>query len=145
MPKIEGGCLCGSVRYTSDAEPAAVLNCYCAACRKNSGSTNSFNLAMTAGSVKVTGDTVAIYVDHSGSSGKPFNRHFCSKFGSHFLSSGPGYEGMEFIKAGENPEDKRLKTLVNAARLIHEKRGWLDVEEIKSIEARLNDLEAGGT
>ena len=41
MPKIEGGCLCGSVRYTSDAEPAAMINCYCEACRKNSGSTNS--------------------------------------------------------------------------------------------------------
>ena len=79
MPRIEGGCLCGSVRYTHDAEPAAVINCYCAACRKNSGSTNSFNLAMPAGSVKVTGDTVATYIDHSGASGKPFNRQFCSK------------------------------------------------------------------
>ncbi len=100
MSKIEGGCLCGSVRYTSDAEPAAVINCYCATCRKNSGSTNSFNLAMPEGSVKVTGDTVATYVDGSGASGKPFNRHFCSKCGSHFLSGGPAYEGMEFIKAG---------------------------------------------
>ena len=82
MSNIEGGCLCGSVRYTSDAEPAAVINCYCAACRKNSGSTNSFNLAMPEGTVKVTGDTVATYVDHSGSSGKPFERHFCSKYRS---------------------------------------------------------------
>jgi hypothetical protein len=24
MPRVEGDCLCGSVRYTSDAEPAAV-------------------------------------------------------------------------------------------------------------------------
>ena len=99
MTKIEGGCLCGSVRYTSDAEPAAIINCYCAACRKNSGSTNSFNLAMPKDSVKVSGDTVATYVDNSGSSGKPFERHFCSKCGSHFLSSGPGYEGLEFIKS----------------------------------------------
>jgi hypothetical protein len=79
MFKIEGGCLYGSVRYTSDAEPAAIINCYCAACRKNSGSTNPFNLAMPKGTVKVTGDTEATYVDHSGSSGKPFERQFCSK------------------------------------------------------------------
>lgn len=100
MPKIEGGCLCGKVRYESDAEPALIVNCYCETCRKNSGSTNSFNLAMPAGSVKVSGDTVKTYEDHSGSSGKPFERHFCSNCGSHFLSGGPAYEGLEFIKAG---------------------------------------------
>lgn len=100
MATIEGGCLCGSVRYSSDADPAAIINCYCENCRKNSGSTNSFNLAMPAGSVQVTGDTVSTYVDSSGASGKPFNRQFCSRCGSHFLASGPAYEGLEFIKAG---------------------------------------------
>lgn len=100
MPKIEGGCLCGSMRYSSDAEPKAIINCYCATCRKNSGSTNSFNLALPAGSIEVTGETMATYEDRSGSSGKPFERHFCAKCGSHFMSGGPGYEGLEFIKAG---------------------------------------------
>ncbi len=100
MAKIEGGCLCGSVRYESDAEPALVVNCYCKTCQKNSGSTNSYNYGMPAGSVKITGDTVAVYEDHSGASGKPFYRKFCSKCGSHFLSGGPAYEGLEFIKAG---------------------------------------------
>jgi hypothetical protein len=125
MAKIEGGCLCGSVRYTSDAEPKAVINCYCEACRKNSGSTNSFNLAMPAGSVKVTGKTVATYVDHSGASGKPFNRHFCSKCGSHFLSNGPAYEGLEFIKAGtlDNPN-----AFVPAVHIwCEEKLDWLEL------------------
>ncbi len=127
MSRIEGGCLCGSVRYTSDAEPAAVINCYCEACRKNSGSTNSFNLAMPAGSVKVTGDTVATYVDHSGSSGKPFNRHFCSKCGSHFLSNGPGYEGLEFIKAGTLDDPNWAVPAVHI--WCEEKLDWLDLPE----------------
>lgn len=106
MAKIEGGCLCGSVRYTSDTDPLMVVNCYCENCRKNSGSTHSFNLGMPAGSVTVTGDTIATYVDETGASGKPFNRHFCSRCGTHFRSEGPAYEGVEFIKAGtlDNPE-----------------------------------------
>ena len=29
MPKITGGCLGGSVRYASDAEPALVAACHC--------------------------------------------------------------------------------------------------------------------
>ena len=125
MPRIEGGCLCGSVRYNSDAEPKAVINCYCETCRKNSGSTNSFNLAMPEGSVKVTGETVAAYVDRSGASGKPFNRFFCSRCGSHFLSRGPGYEGLEFIKAGtlDDPEG-----YVPALHIwCEEKLGWLEL------------------
>ncbi len=127
MPRVEGGCLCGSVRYTSDAEPEAVINCYCAACRKNSGSTNSFNLAMPAGSVRVTGDTVAIYVDHSGASGTPFNRHFCSKCGSHFLSDGPAYEGMEFIKAGSLDDPSWAEPQVHI--WCEEKLDWLNLPE----------------
>lgn len=127
MPRIEGGCLCGSVRYASDVEPKAVINCYCEACRKNSGSTNSFNLAMPAGSVKVTGDTVATYVDHSGASGEPFKRYFCSRCGSHFLSRGPGYEGVEFIKAGtlDDPEWAEPQLHIWCS----EKIGWLALPE----------------
>lgn len=100
MARIEGSCLCGSVRYESDAEPAMVINCYCRTCQKNSGSTNSYNYAMPEGSVRVTGDTVKSYEDRSGASGQPFHRKFCSNCGSHFLSGGPAYQGLEFIKAG---------------------------------------------
>lgn len=100
MAKIQGSCLCGSVRYESDAEPAMVVNCYCRTCQKNSGSSNTYNYAMPEGSVRITGDTVKTYEDRSGASGKPFYRKFCSNCGSHFISSGPAYEGLEFIKAG---------------------------------------------
>jgi hypothetical protein len=125
MAKIEGGCLCGSVRYSSDEAPKAVINCYCETCRKNSGSTNSYNLAMPAGSVKVKGDTVATYVDRSGASGKPFNRHFCSKCGSHFLSGGPAYEGLEFIKAGTLDSPDAFAPAVHI--WCEEKVGWLEL------------------
>mgnify|MGYP002397622940 CR=1 FL=1 len=29
MPKITGGCLCGSIRYESDAEPKMIVACHC--------------------------------------------------------------------------------------------------------------------
>jgi hypothetical protein len=39
-PRIRytGGCLCGSLRYEAWAEPTAAGHCYCADCRKASGS-----------------------------------------------------------------------------------------------------------
>ena len=126
MARIEGGCLCGKVRYASDAEPVMVVNCYCETCRKNSGSTNSYNYGMPAGSVRVTGDTVKTYEDHSGASGKAFHRKFCSNCGSHFLSSGPAYEGLEFIKAGTLDSGH----LAPAAHIwTEEKLGWQAIPE----------------
>lgn len=100
MTRIHGGCHCGGIRYTSDAAPLMVLNCHCQDCRKSTGSTHSFNLVMPAGSVTVTGDTSATFVDRNGASGLPFNRHFCSRCGTHFRSEGPAHDGIEMIKAG---------------------------------------------
>ena len=54
MPKISGGCLCGSVRYTSEAEPALVAVCHCATCQKNTGSAFSLNLALPTELVTIT-------------------------------------------------------------------------------------------
>ena len=53
MSKIEGGCLCGAVRYKSDAEPVMQAVCHCKTCQKISGSTYSFNVAVPEDSLKV--------------------------------------------------------------------------------------------
>jgi hypothetical protein len=46
MPRIAGGCLCGSVRYRSQAEPVMQVICHCKTCQKNSGSAFSMNVAV---------------------------------------------------------------------------------------------------
>jgi hypothetical protein len=82
---------------------------------------------MPKGSVKVTGDTVATYVDHAGSSGQPFERHFCSKCGSHFLSGGPAYESLEFIKAGTLDDPNWAVPALHI--WCEEKIDWLELPE----------------
>jgi hypothetical protein len=85
MPKITGGCLCGSVRYASDAEPVLVAVCHCGTCQKYTGSAFSLNLGMPSDSVTITGESLATYEDRSGASGNPFFRTFCSRLRlSHF-------------------------------------------------------------
>ena len=34
---LNGGCLCGGVRYALDAEPFGVVDCHCLDCRRSSG------------------------------------------------------------------------------------------------------------
>lgn len=100
MSKIRGGCLCGGVRYEADAEPLMVAVCHCATCQKNTGSAFSVNLGMPEKSVKFTGESLATYADHTGASGKPFFRRFCSRCGSPISGHGEAYSGVVFIKGG---------------------------------------------
>ena len=36
-PIIEGGCLCGAVRYAASAAPYHVVHCHCQDCRRSAG------------------------------------------------------------------------------------------------------------
>jgi hypothetical protein len=69
MPTIEGGCLCGAVRYRSDAEPLTQVVCHCKTCRKSSGSAFSMNVAVPQDSPRISSGSPRRYEDHSGASG----------------------------------------------------------------------------
>ncbi len=100
MGKIEGGCLCGAVRYRSAAEPVMVAVCHCRNCQKQAGSAFSIIVAVPADSLAVRGETKT-YVDH-GDSGNTVLRIFCPQCGSPLISDveSPGAAGLRFIKAG---------------------------------------------
>ena len=70
MPTIEGGCLCGAVRYRSDAEPLMQVICHCETCRKNSGSAFSMNVAVPQDALRIESGSPRRYEDHSGASAK---------------------------------------------------------------------------
>ena len=38
MPNMNGGCLCGDVRYSATGEPKVTSTCHCTHCQKQSGS-----------------------------------------------------------------------------------------------------------
>ena len=55
---ITGGCLCGAVRYEADGPPQAMGYCYCADCRKASGSGFIPFMSFPATAVRFTGETL---------------------------------------------------------------------------------------
>ena len=63
MSKIEGGCLCGAVRYTCAAEPVMTAICQCTHCQRQSGSAFSVNVGIPKGSLQYTGDIPATFED----------------------------------------------------------------------------------
>ena len=55
MPTITGGCLCGKIRYSADAEPAFVGLCHCHDCQKFTGSAFAAVIGLPKSAVTVTG------------------------------------------------------------------------------------------
>lgn len=49
--KLDGGCLCGAVRYEVTGEPQTFLHCHCSRCRHASGTGHASNL-FVAGSLE---------------------------------------------------------------------------------------------
>ena len=127
MTRIEGGCLCGAVRYSSEAEPLMQVICHCKTCQKNSGSAFSMNVAVPQDSLVVEGegDPLRRYEDRSGASGQPFYRYYCGECGSHLYSHGAAYGAIAFIKAGTLDDATWLAP--SAHIWVAEKLPWVDI------------------
>lgn len=99
MSQIQGGCLCGAIRYKSAAQPLMTAVCHCTHCQRQSGTAFSVNVGLPAGSLELQGDQPVTYRDQ-GTSGLAVMRHFCGKCGSPILSVVEAMPGMDFLKAG---------------------------------------------
>jgi hypothetical protein len=71
MQRIEGGCLCASVRIVATGAPRRVGLCHCLDCRKHHGALFYAAAIFAADAVTITGETR----DYAG-------RHFCPLCGS---------------------------------------------------------------
>lgn len=99
MPSIQGGCLCGAIRYTSDSQPAMVALCHCTHCQRQSGAAFSVNVGVPKGTLRFTAGKTRVFTD-TGSSGQPVYRHFCGDCGSPIFSDVAASPQLDWLKAG---------------------------------------------
>ena len=106
---LEGGCLCGAVRYTVAVDPLAVVACHCRNCQRQSGSALSLVVVVPRDALQVQG-TLKTFEDR-GTSGQPVYRRFCPKCGSPVLTDTPAAkaQGLIFIKGGTADEAQQLQ------------------------------------
>lgn len=98
MSKMDGGCLCGKVRYSVTAEPVVTAVCHCKHCQKQSGTSFSVVVGVPSADLSITG-ALKTFQDR-GESGKPVRRSFCPDCGSPITSVLDAVPGVSFIKAG---------------------------------------------
>ena len=124
MSTIEGGCLCGAIRYSSGAAPLMTAVCSCKNCQRQTGTSFSVLLAMPKGSIQYEGASLATYED-TGSSGQPVLRQFCPKCGSPIMSTLAVTPTLEWLKAGTLDDAAWVKPTV--AVWCQSAQPWVDL------------------
>jgi hypothetical protein len=98
MAKITGGCLCGKVRYSTDAEPLFTGVCHCRNCQKESGGAFAVIVGVPQSALTLQGDAKT-YADR-GDSGKAMYRRFCPDCGSTLMDEAEAMPGVTMIQVG---------------------------------------------
>lgn len=96
---MQGGCLCGAVRYETASEPAFVGHCHCTDCQKASGAGHVTVVAVPEAGLKFNGGEIKTYAT-KGDSGGEAVRAFCPNCGSQLYSVASSLPGMILLKAG---------------------------------------------
>jgi hypothetical protein len=96
--KHRGGCLCGAVRYEAEGEPLYAGCCYCADCRKASGSGYIPFMGFAAGAVRFSGETLRFA--SKAANGNEAVRNSCPVCGSLVFGGIVGQDTEHTIYAG---------------------------------------------
>jgi hypothetical protein len=107
MPAIAGGCSCGKVRYSADAEPIFAGLCHCTSCQKITGTSFSMVVAVPASALTVTGD-VKTY-DSKGDTGLDRHSGFCPNCGSPVIATADVMQDVVMIRAGTMDDSSWVK------------------------------------
>jgi hypothetical protein len=95
---ITGGCLCGSVTLTIEAEPVNARLCWCTLCQKIAAGNATVNIVFPTEAVKTTGDVT--WYESIADSGNRMRRGFCPKCGTPLFSVAEARPHLTIVRAG---------------------------------------------
>ena len=119
---IEGGCLCGALRYRCQGQPDWVGHCHCWMCRKHTGSAfATFVLFEGRNRVEWLNDPPSGYVMEDG-----VERGFCASCGSTISFSRPDREEVSVLAGSlDNPDVVEPMLHIFA----EQKCAWIDIND----------------
>jgi len=95
---VEGGCLCGAIRYTLTGPSLFVSQCACRDCQKATGTGHTTIVGIHKSQLALTG-TPATYTN-AGETGGKVTRHFCGTCAGRLYTSGDLPGDVIMMQAG---------------------------------------------
>jgi len=102
---IPGGCLCGQIRFTIEAEPVGARMCWCRDCQRIASGSATVNVLFPEDAVHYTGEVSTFSM--TADSGNSVERGFCPTCGSQMYSRTVEPKGQPMrVRAGtlDNPD-----------------------------------------
>ena len=96
---LEGGCLCGALRYKSSGEPFRQFVCHCRDCQRSGGSAFHVGLAVPRNSFRIMQGELQTY-ESSSDSGRRIKRSFCPTCGSGVINEPEVWPDHVVIRVG---------------------------------------------
>jgi len=118
--KITGGCLCGQLRYEATGAQHQGL-CFCADCRKASGSGFIPFIGFKAGTIKFKGKVALHQMRHT--DGRVAERNFCPQCGGLVFGGKPGNARGHTVYAGSLDDPSLFKPKM--AIFVRDKPDWV--------------------
>ena len=129
VPNMNGGCLCGDVRYSASGEPVVTSICHCRDCQRRTGSAFVEVVAVPKEAFSVQGRLQTF--TNTGDSGRKLDRKFCPRCGSPVFVEAEGFPGMALIMGGTLDDTSWLKPTM--ALFCASAQPWLAItQEMKS-------------
>lgn len=101
---ISGGCLCGAVRYKTEAAPITTRLCWCRLCQYLAMGNAAVSVCFPSAGLSISGET-RDYVSIA-DSGNRMHRRFCPTCGTQLFSAAEARPHLVFVRAGtlDDPE-----------------------------------------
>jgi hypothetical protein len=109
---LDGGCLCGAIRYRISGASLFVSQCCCRDCRKATGTGHTTIMGIHKSQLSLTG-TPKTYTGR-GDSGGEVTRHFCGTCGGRLYTSGtlPGEVIMVQVGSLDDPSGVQPESVI---------------------------------
>lgn len=121
---MNGGCMCGAVRYAADGAPFVVGHCHCESCRRHCGAGVGTLVGFKADQVIFSGKQRHIYA-----SSPDVSRAFCNECGTPLTWEGDGGDIGPIIEIHIGTFDNPHVLVPTSHAFYNERLPWVDVPE----------------
>ncbi len=122
---LEGGCLCGSVRYRIEEDTPPCYACHCTECQTHSGS--AFVLQMPVFATKFVVDGEVVSADQQLPNDRVSTIHCCPNCLVRLYATVTGRDGLVTVRAGTLDTSKELTPVAHI--WVRSKQDWVDIPE----------------
>jgi hypothetical protein len=130
--KVEGGCLCGAVRYKSSDAPVRQAVCHCRDCQRHGGSILHVSVWVPKAGFTITKGELHKYETHA-DSGRKITRSFCPVCGSGITVEAELRPQHIAVKAGTLDDPSFVRPALEI--YTRSKLPWVSIQGVERFDA----------